>query len=370
MKLVRATEADSQRLKTFFARMVLPGPVDFTIERVDNFFAHYRAQSDDFETLMLLEDDGEIAGMATLVFREGLIDGKKQTWGYATDLRVAPTRRAVVQWSQHFLPVFEKACESRRCEFVFSALQQYDNKAYNALLRPQATRRRLPRYYLLSRFHAVTLHGRRPFAPKPLEGIRVTAAETKDVDAMCAYYRAKAAKRPVALIYEPERFLSRLHRWPGLRLNDFRIARDISGNILGIAALWDQRCVQNYVPQTYKGLAHTAHQTLNMASWLGIARPFAQPLKPMPMRFLTHLACETPEAFHSLVDEAFSRLEKKEFLVYGHMRGHYRTLPPKGYFSTTLPYGLYVVLPPTSQPPEWLVPGPQSLPPEFEIAWL
>jgi hypothetical protein len=374
MKLVHATEDDSSRLKQFFARTILPGPIDFSIQRHGSFFDQYRLQSSDFETLMLVNERNEIEGLATLIFREGLINGEKQVWGFATDLRIAPSRRAVLQWVHHFLPVFEEACQKRGCQFVFSAIQKYENHAYNALLRPQPGKRELPRYYLLNRFHVVALHGRRLFAPTPLPGIKISPAETKDVDAICAHFKRLAAKRPLALDYEPERFLARISRWPGLDLNDFRVARDHDGNILGVAAMWNGRGVQSFLPQTYNGFAHTTHQTLKMAAffspWLNDIRPLAEPPRPMPMRFLTHLACETPEAFHSLIHEAFSRLGKKEFLVYGHARGQYTTLPPKGYLATALPNGLYVTLPPNVTPPEWLLPGPQSLPPEFEVAWL
>jgi hypothetical protein len=370
MQLIRATEADSDRLKEFFRHRLLPGPIDFSIERRGSFFAHYRLQSEDFETLLLIDDHGELAGLATLLFRTGLVNGEKQTWGVACDLRIAPSRKAVVQWAQHFLPELERLTAARGCRYVFSAMQLYDNQAYNALVRPQPERRAMPRYYQVTKFRLMCLHGRVPFAPRPLATIDLKPADLNDLEELCAFLAARALKKPVALLHEPERFLKRLSRWPGLELSDFRLARDRRGKLLGCAALWDGRDVQAFVPQTYKGLAHTAHQSLNFAAWLGLARPTAQPLETMPMRYLTHLASESADVFHSLVHEAFTRLENNEFLAYGHFRGSYATLPPRGWIATSLPFGLFLVLPPTETAPNWLLPGPQTMPPEFEVAWL
>lgn len=371
MKLIQATEADSDRLKEFFARMLLPGTIDFSIQRQGSFFDQYRLQSDDFETWMLEDGDGRLCGLASLVFRTGFIRGEKQTWCHATDLRIARSRQAVMQWAQHFLPVLERACTDRNCRQVFSVVEQSDSQAYNALIRPTShARRKLPRYFLAHRFHVVTLHGRVPLAPKPLTSIRLKPLEMSDVEPLCAYLREQAKARALANVYEPNDFLEDFKRWPGYRWEDFRIARDNKGNIVGCAGLWNGSQVQNFVPQTYKGFAHTLHQSLNLISWVGLARPTAQPERPMPMRFLTHLNCDNAEVFYRLADEAFSRLGPKEFLAYGHFKGHWKTLPPRAFIAAAMRFGLYTILPPQGEAPAWLTPNPEGLPPEFEAAWI
>lgn len=371
MKLVKATENDSDRLKEFFERMILPGSIDFSIRRPGSFFDQYRLQSTDFQTIMLIDDQDKINGIASLIFREGHVNGEKQIWGYATDLRVAPTRQAVMQWASRFLPVLESECEARRCKYVFSAVEHHGNQAYNALIRPTSSaRRRLPRYYLVNRFRVVALHGRIPFAAQPLTSIRLKEMQREDIEPLCAYLREQAHERPLADVHDPELFMEKLSRWPGLELEDFRIARNAKGRILGCAALWDNSRAQQFVPQTYNGFAHTLHQSLNIASWFGLVRPTAQPERPMASRYLTHLACDSAEVFHRLVDDAFSRLAPKEFLVYEHFRGHWRTLPPLSFIASSLPFGLYMILPPAAPVPAWLTPHSQGLPPEFEAAWV
>lgn len=371
MKLVRATESDDPRLKEFFERRVLPGTIDFSIQRPRGFFEHYRLLSDDYETVWLEDEDGSIAGLASLIFKEGFVLGEKTTWGYATDLRVAPTRRAIAQWAQFFVPVLERVLEERGCRYIFSAVALGDNQATNALIRPTShTRRKLPRYLLLNRFRVIVLHSRIPFSSRPLPSIRLFPLVASDIEEVCAFLRRQGSQRPLARIHTPENFFAEIARWPGLSLSDFRVARDSKGTIRGVAALYDPRNTQVLTPQSYRGFAQTAHQLLQVARFFRLARPSPKPGSVLEAKFLSFLACDSEEVFFSLADEAFSRLAPRELLAYLHFRGNWRTLPPTSFISTSLPFGFYQVLSPTMEPAVWPSMGLQHLPPEFEGAWL
>jgi hypothetical protein len=372
MKIVQAAAADSERLKTFFERTILPGSIDFSVRRPGSFFDHYRLLSDDFETLILTDNDDTIHGLGSLLFREGTVLGKKQTWGFATDLRIAPTRKAVVQWAQYFLPVLERASYERNCRYIFSAVEHHDHQAYNSLIRPTShARRRLPRYLLANRFRLVTMHGRIPFATKPLSSIRLKNVSASDLEPLCAYLRERGKHRPLCTIHTPESLLQEIARWPGLSLGDFRIATDVQGRIRGCTALYDSRNAQTFIPTEYHGFAQTLHQTLWLASFTGLVRAGPAVNRETPVRFLSHLACDSGEIFHRLIDDAFSRLQSRsEILSYLHFRGNWRTLPPPSFVATSLPFGLYLILSPNEDAPPWPVPTIGSLPPEFEAAWL
>ncbi len=371
MKLVHATQSDDPRLTEFFERRALPGTIDFSIRRPRGFFEHYRLLSDDYQTVWLEDDDGSIAGLASLIFKEGFVLGEKTTWAYATDLRVAPTRRAIAQWAQYFVPVLERVLEERGCRYIFSAVALGDNQATNALIRPTShTRRKLPRYFLLNRFRVVVLHGRIPLSSRPLPTIRLSPLAENELEELCTYLRKQAAQRPLARVHTPENFLGEIGRWPGLSLSDFRIARDSKGAIRGVAALYDPRNTQVLTPQSYRGFAQTVHQLLQVAGFFRLARPTPKQGAPLEMKFLSFLSCDSEEIFFSLVDDAFSRLAPRELLAYLHFRGNWRTLPPPSFVSTSLPFGFYQVLTPTMEPAPWPNLGLQHLPPEFEGAWL
>jgi len=370
MHLELAKPSDSDRLKEFFGQTVLPGAVDVYIDRPGDFFDQYRLQSDDFETYVLRDGDNQIKGLASLIFREAVLNAERQTIAYATDLRIAPTRLAVVQWSQHFLPVLERALETRGCRYVFSAIQTHDHQAINALIRPQHVRRRLPRYYLLRRFHIVAVHGKAPFAKKPLSQISLEPLHLNSLSEFCAFMRTTARHMPFSWTYDEESFLARLRRWPGLELEDFQIARDTRKKILGCAALWSPSEVQQIIPARYHGFAETIRQLVKVAGWSRLINSLPRPGQAFPFRFLTHLRVASPEVFHRLLDDARSRCRPRELLAYGHFRGNLVTLPPRGTIVTALPYSLYTVLPPQADLPEFLQADPWNPPPEFEIAWL
>ena len=96
--LVEATEKDSDELKKYFSEAILPGPVDLSIHRQGSFFDQYRLRSDNFHTFTLRGPNGEIEGMASMMFSPMFINGEEQMVGYATDLRISPTRRAILGW--------------------------------------------------------------------------------------------------------------------------------------------------------------------------------------------------------------------------------------------------------------------------------
>ena len=316
MRLIRATENDSPRLKDFFAKMLLKGSFDYRMQRNGSFFDHYRLQSDDFETLCLVDDSDRIQGMVTLVFHRGLINQEKTAWCYATDLRISISRQAITNWTQLFVPAIERACEERNCRYIFSAVEHSRNQAYNALIRPNShARRKLPRYFLVNKLHVVSIFGRWPFSARPLKSIRIQPLELGDVEALCQFMRSKTNLRPLGNAYEPDEFLASLQRWPGLGLEDFRLAKDVRGNILGSTALWKKHRTQEIVPSRYHGFTQTFHQSLNLASWLGATSATAAPHQPMQSRMLTNLVCESAEVFHSLADDAYSRLGSREFLT-------------------------------------------------------
>ncbi len=370
MRLELASAKDSDRLTEFFQRMILPGSMDISVHRQQNFFAQYRLSSDDFQTLMLLDENAEIQGVATLIFREGIIHSERQIIGFATDLRIAPTRHAVLQWAQQFLPVLEQALESRKCRYVFSAIERADHQAYNALIRPQHARRKLPRYYLLRDFHIVGILGRMPFSKRPLKNIRIDRLEMNTVTELCDYLRTKTKNRPFASIHTEENLLATLSRYPGLHLHEVRIARDSQGRIIGCTVPWRAGGTQSFVPMRYNGFAASAQQLARIASWTRIVQPLPAPGDPFRLSFMLMLNAEGPEVFYRLADDCLGKLLPGEILCYGHFRRNLTTLPPRGYICTALPYALYTLLPPETDLPEDLQPDTWRPPPEFEVAML
>jgi hypothetical protein len=370
MRLLRADpKADNQRIAEFFRRSTLKGQVDFRIERPD-FFAQYRLLSDDWETLLMVDGKDRIQGMASLVFSRGLIRGEACTWGLATDLRIAPNREAVQSWSELFVPALSEARESRQCEFVFSTVGHAENLAYNALIRPQSERRRLPRYHLLNRFRSVAIHGRVPFSRDPLPSISIVEAQEADIDEISSFLSRHAKDRPLSLIHTPAAWAERMQRYSGARWRDWLLARDKRGAIVGATLRWRPQNTTEWMVHRYNGFAKGVAGLLTTLSRLRLLTALPPRGRPVRMVQLLFLSVDNPDILKALVDAAYNASAVGEIIVYSYYRGDWKMLPPFSFISTSIPWGLYVVRAPHDSTPSWLIPDDHPAPPEFQLAWI
>lgn len=370
MKLLRATDADNEKLMHFFSKSRISGSIDLRFRRMFNFFNHYRLQSDDYVTYMLLNRKDEIEAMASLLYRPAWVGGEKHTIGYATDLRVSSSRRAIMEWSNHFLPILEEERLKRNCQYTFSLIAHSQRQAYNALIRPRNLRRRMPRYYQYRKFELVTLHGLWPTARNPLPGIHVTPATPHDFSKLANYVVEKSKLHPLHYIESEKDFADHMERWRELYLENFLIARDVKGDIIGCTATWSPSQIQRVYALAYSPQISNLKDVLRIMSWINVAHPLPEEGQELKLRHLPFLHANNPDIFYSLVHEAFKRSEKTEALVYPHFQDHLMMKPPRGFITSRKQYGIYCVLSPNDAVPSFLRPSSLAEPPIFETAWL
>ncbi len=370
LKLQLATEDDNERLIRYFEQSTIPGELRLRQRRMTNFFNQYRLQSDDIETYMLINEQDDIEALATLLFREAIVDGTRQTIGYATDLRVSPTRRAVLSWSQHFLPVVEKARKQRDCRFFFSVVAATQRQAYNAFIRPRTFRRRLPRYHLFRRLNLVSLHGLWPFHAAPLPGIRIRSATTNDIGALADYLIKKTSAQPVRYFEAADDFVKSLERWHDLDIGQFLLAFDKNDKLIGCVAPWSSERVQRVYVASYGPKAKNMQDLTRVLSWMGVAHAMPPEDGELEIRYLTHLHADNPDIFYSLLYHAYRNAGRKEVLVYAHFDYELTTLPPRSFLSAQMPFGLYCILSPLDPIPEFLRPKMVDVSPTFEPAFI
>ncbi|OFZ10949.1 MAG: hypothetical protein A2Z20_08870 [Bdellovibrionales bacterium RBG_16_40_8] len=370
MELIKTSDAENEKLLHYFAQKPLAGSIELQLRRMFNFFNQYRIQTDDYVTYVLHNDLSEIEAMASILFIKGEIEGQEEIIGYATDLRVSPTRLAVLNWSRHFLPVLESERKKRNCRYIFSVIPHSQRQAYNALIRPRNLRRGMPRYHLFRHFDLVSLHGLWPFHAVPLPGIKIRTANNNDFAQLAEYILRKTEKRPLRFYNTVENFQQSIERWHDLFVENFLLAFDRHNNIIGCAAPWSSERVQRLYAAKYDDKAANFQSLLAVLSCLRIAHPLAKEGQEFEFRHLTHLFADNPDIFYSLLYNAFKQLDKKEFLLYPHFEGELLTLPPRSFISARTPFGLYCVLPPADPVPEFLKPRSLFLPPVFEPAFI
>lgn len=368
MQLVRATDKDSKRLSEFFARSRLPGVVDIQFQRRHNFFNQYRIQSDDFATYMLVNDD-RIEAMVSVVFKPAYLNGHKELIGWATDLRVSSSRKAILNWSRRFFPVLLHERNRRNCKFLFSLLLEQQRQAHNALIRPRRPKRMLPRYFFFRQLRVVTLHGLLPFVRKPLSGIHLRYATSRDFSRLVEYIVKKRQNLPLHYSIETDDIRADIERWHGLGVKDFILAIDSDKNIIGCVAPWSSRHIQHIHLDNLSPHAKNVDNSLYLLSFLNITHPLTIKNEALKFRYLTHLFADNHDIFYSLLYHAWQVSRAREALVYAHFQNNLLTQPPMAFIHSNMPAVLYCVLDANEDMPPFLKPRLLNEPPELELAF-
>ena len=372
MKLEIASTADSEKLIDFYRQFPIHLPVHLQPERHVDFFAPYRYQGSNYRTYVLKDEQQNIHALANFSIRKTFIEGQSEVpIAVASDLRVSNQRRAILEWSNHFLPVIEEVKKDFNVEQIFSYINLYDPGAMNAFIRPRSMRRPLPRYYLYRKLNLVSIHGRFPWAPRPLSGLRIQEGNKLNYDALLGYILKRSQYRTFADIGSVSSLEQKISRLVDLQLEDFLIAFDHNDNVVGCVAPWSSKKINSLVPLKYNLQGHNFRQTLKFLWLLGWTRRLTKPVSstgleaPLDFCYLTHLFVDNEDIFESLIWESYYNTGPNNFLVYAQVERDFRIAPPRSWISTKSPFALYVVVPPKDEMPSFLDPS-LSLNPEVE----
>lgn len=370
MNLKKATEADSEKLKTYFSAQPLPGPMEIYIDRHGSFFDKYKLYSKDYVTYFLEDEDGEIHGLASMIFSPGYINGQREILGYATDLRISNSRKAVLNWSQHFLPILEEERQKRQCRFVFSVVSRSQKMAINAFLRPRSNRRQLPRYHLYRKFSVIGIHGRLPWAPRILPGLHNRSATKEDLPRIHGFLSQRGNGLEFPHLSGPADLEHQLDSWIGFQFADLKLVENSHGELLGTYALWNPLAIESFRAQSYSGVTLTLQQALRFFRWTGTTRPFAPAGNPLRFRYLTHLRASTPDVFESILTMVWNSTLKEEFVLYPHYEGDLTHSPPKSFITSESKSGLYCLQAPSDTYPDFFHRSFEENSPYWELSFM
>jgi hypothetical protein len=375
MKLEIAGPKDNSELLEFHTEFPVKGLVEFKVDRREDYFGPYKIQSDLFRTYVLRDEKQKIQAAASFIFHNTFQDGKLQRICYATDLRVAPNRRAILEWSQHFLPVMKAVAEDFQVSHFFSVINLTEPSGLNLFIRPRTMKRPLPRYYLYRKFNLVSLHGQFPWAPRPLPHVRIRPGSPQNIDALLAYILKRSYFRSFASVWDLESLQNKIKRLPHFELSQFLVAFDSEDNVIGCLAPWRPSGTQDWIPRSYSLRAHNFRQFLKFGRIFGWTRTLSKPIRstgyetPLKFRYLTNLHVDNEDIFESLLSVAYENARADEFLLYAQVEQDFRTLPPQHWISAKIPQALYAVVPPGEESPSYLHPS-ISQNPEIEACFL
>ncbi|MCB9025276.1 MAG: hypothetical protein H6625_03090 [Bdellovibrionaceae bacterium] len=372
MKLRLATEDDSDNLIKFYEETLVTTPIHLKLHKQGSFFFQYKMQSKATSTYILVDDksDKKIKAMVNLLFREAKIDGVIQQVGYVTDLRIASDRKVILEWTRFLLPTLREAKKAQDCRYIFSVVGEAQQQAMNAFIRPRNVRRELPRYYLYRKFSVVSLHALWPWALDPLPSIQTEPATVKDLPDLAEYVSKKNSHRTPNYHPSPEHFLRNLELWGELKIEDFLLAKDGNGSIVGCTALWNSHAHEQFIAVKYDSMSLTLKEMLHLYSYFSSARRLPDVGTPLNFYYLSYLLADNSDIFYSLCHKAYHSVPKTHFLVYPHFEGSLMSQPARSFISSNIKAGLYCLLDPEESVPNFLKPRVLSPAPDFELAFI
>ncbi|MCB0393197.1 MAG: hypothetical protein KDD25_01485 [Bdellovibrionales bacterium] len=224
MKIELAKPEDSEALSHFFSSFPLRGQVDFSIERSQQFFKLYETFSSDYDTYLLRDDQKNIKGCVSLLFKDVIFENKPTKIGYATDLRISRDRESIKNWTAHFLPAIDESCKKRNVDFLLSLIPRTGGEAFNALVRPRTARRDLPRYQLYRKLDVALILGR-ILRLRPLTTIKIKSCTDNDLEPLADFLKQKAQNASIDLEWTPELLKNFIYRIPLSRLKKFELQK-------------------------------------------------------------------------------------------------------------------------------------------------
>lgn len=281
MRFELASPTDEARLRELAASVAIPGWVTVSYRREPDFFAAGPVLGDHHQVLVARDPQGQPVGCASRSVRRLWMAGESRAVGYLSGLRVAPAQsgRAITPRGFAFL---RELHQDGLCQSYLTTIIE-DNQRARRLLesRPRPS---MPTYRPVARLRTRAI---------PLVGWHDTGlcwARAEHEQSLLAFLRREGAKRNGFPVIE------RLGQgWP--QVEDFCLAFE-GTQLLGAAALWDQRAYKQTVVEGYASPVARLRALLN-----GLAGTRLLPAvgEPLAMACLACWAAPTREILARLV---------------------------------------------------------------------
>lgn len=334
----------NRELCELFASVRLDGPLTLTQERDPDFFTLPRLHQGPFATAVGVDDHGALVGCGTLCVREGWLHDQVVKTGYLCDLRVKPGFRGgrhLARAYQHFM----KHMEARFSAELFTTVIFDSNRpAIAALVERSHKRADQPIYRPMTPFEMVSLQFTRKRAAA---SSAIQRARPDDLEPLIAYLASRQRTRLLGDVLTPERFRERLALWPGFSLEDFFLARDERGAIVGCLAPWDTASFKRTRVHGYRGGIAWQRRVFNATASLMRFPKLPAPGECFRFAFLTHLEVddENPDVLRALLLAAYEALRPRglHFMSAFVPRGSPLASSFKGFMTTKTAMTLYAV---------------------------
>ena len=243
-----AKEEHNNEILSFFSNLPMEGTkTAISYDRSPDFFKFLSFCGPLFYVFIVREKkEGPICGVGTLVLRPGFIKGEKKWVGYLGDLRIKPGPRASVVWRKFYGELMDHAHsieEFGGCEFFYTSILRENYKAMNALVH---NKKNPFQYFPLAQYKMVNILLRHPaynlidIFKNKLKDIKFSRGSLTDKEEITDFLRSQNKEKAFGFCFEDkfDEINFRLEKWQNFLLENFILARDAAGKIIGLTLLW------------------------------------------------------------------------------------------------------------------------------------
>lgn len=149
--------------------------------------------------------------------------------------------------------------------------------------------------------------------------IHVRSATRGDLEEMASVWQRYAPTRQLSSVLKAETLASWIAAAPGLAVNDYLIAIDGRGRLLGFMGVWDQTDFKQMRVVSYSPRLALARRGINLIAPLAGAAPLPDRGGALPALATVHVCAEEPRVLRALLLEAYrqQRSGRFSFLTLG-----------------------------------------------------
>jgi len=298
-----ATPADEPGIRALLRREVMPGRIRLTYEREPDFWL---GCGEDCATLVACasEENREIVGLACRSKRRVFLNGAPRTVGYLSQLRIDSRYRG--QWlvSRGFAQL-RALHEADPLPLYLTSIVAGNDQATGVLV--AGRRRHFPEMRPFADLITLALEVRARRRASSFRGGRVaiSSASLEELPELIRFLNEEGKKHQFSTVYSEEG-LQRLSDL-GLGLEAIRLAR-VRGQVVGVAALWDQSRFKQTVIQGYAGWLEPLRPIYNRAAPCLGRTALPKPGETLRSAYVTLLSIaeagdDKIEVFRALIDE-------------------------------------------------------------------
>ena len=302
MEVRYAQREDGPELAQLFASVTMSSDLELSVERDPDFFALYDIQRASYRTVVM--DDGKrIRGLGTLMARDAYFEGALTRVGYLGDLRIE--RRGARAWLDSFAAEFDKACDDFECEVMLTAILDSNRAARWTLVARHRGRPQQPVYRPITHFDIVNVQF--TWRRRRRSALLIQRATPADLTAMAALLAEDHTQRPFGYVVNTSVLADRIERWPGLAIESFYVARDKSGNVIGVAAAWDAFEVKRFRVLAYNNGMVWTRRAFNALAWLSKSTRLPPAGGLLRYIYVTHVSIrdDDPAVMTALIDRIY-----------------------------------------------------------------